>query len=122
MQYFKFAQLVKKYSSEFTVITSGEGGIDDRGYRIKGEKKEISLFGAVIGRGENTIFSSDCKITEKDKRLFMLEKIDNALLNAKVVYENEVFTIQSSTENAKFTGVWAYVLKFVSAFKDGDGE
>lgn len=122
MQYFNFAQLVKKYSSEFTVITYGKGDIDDKGYHTKGEKKEISLFGAVIGRGENTIFRSDGKLTEKDKRLFMLEEIDNALLNSKVVYENEVFTIQSSTENAKFTGVWAYVLKFVSVFKDGDGE
>lgn len=122
MQYFDFTQLVEDYSSDFTVITYGESGIDDRGYRVKGEKKEISLRGAIISRGENVIFRSDGKLTAKDKRLFMLTPIDNALLNSKVVYENEVYDIQSSTDNSKFTGVWAYVLKYVSAFKGGDGE
>lgn len=124
MQEFDFSGLIDQYSSEFKVITYVEGEIDDRGYISGGTKKEITLNGAIISRGENTVFRSDGTLTAKDKRLFMLTPIDKALLNSKIVYENEVYDIQSSTDNSKFTGVWAYILKFVSAFndeKDGDG-
>lgn len=125
MQNFNFTRLVKKYSSDFTVVTyldSDKKEYDDRGYLVKGEKKEITLNGAIISRGESVIFRSDGNLTEKDKRLFMLAPIDEALLNAKVVYEDDLYTIQRSTDNSKFTGVWAYVMKYVSAFKGGDGK
>ena len=77
-----------------------------------------------MSRGENVVFRSDGNLTAKDKRLFMLTPIDKALLNSKVVYENEVFSIQGSTDNSKFTGVYPYILKYVSAFneKGGGGE
>ena len=123
MQRFNFARLVRKYSSEFAVVILGKSELNDSGDWVKSsEPTKITLFGAIIGRGENAIFRSDGKLNEKDKRLFMLEPIDNALLDKKVVYENDTYNIQSSTENAKFTGVWSYVLKYVSAFKGGDGE
>ena len=123
MQEFNFARLVKKYSSDFTVVTyldNKEKEYDDRGYRVKGEEKRTTLNGAIISRGESVIFRSDGNLTEKDKRLFMLTPIDDALLNAKVVYENEIYNIQRSTDNSNFTGVWAYLMKYVSAFKGGD--
>ena len=124
MQKFNFTRLVEKYSSDFTVITysESEDKYDDRGYRVKGDEKETTLKGAILSRGESVIFRSDGKLTAKDKRLFMLTPIDNALLNAKVVYDNDIYEIQSSTDNSKFTGVWAYVMKYVSAFKGGDGK
>lgn len=124
MQYFNFRRLIEKYISDFTVITYGESVLNDRGKWEKGERKEITLKGAIIGRGENAIFRSEGKLTEKDKRLFMLQPIDKALLTSKVIYEKEVYSIMSSSHNAKFTGVYAYTMKYVSAFdeKDGDGE
>lgn len=124
MQRFNFTRLVEKYSSDFTIITysESEDKYDDRGYRVKDNKKETTLNGAILSRGESVIFRSDGKLTAKDKRLFMLTPIDDALLKAKVVYDNDIYEIQSSTDNSKFTGVWAYVMKYVSAFKDGDGK
>ena len=121
MQYFNFRRLIEKYISDFKVITFGESVLDDSGRWVKGERKEITLKGAIIGRGENAIFRSEGKINEKDKRLFMLQPIDKALLNSKVVYENEEFSILSSSNNAKFTGVYAYTMKYVSAFDEKDG-
>ena len=119
MQYFNFARLVQKYSSSFTVIIPGEKELNDSGDWVKSEPKEVELFGAIIGRGESKAFRSNGTLTEKDKRLFMLEPIDKALLGTQIQYEDDIFRIQSSAENGKYTGVWAYVLKFVSAFKDG---
>lgn len=122
MQNFNFSRLVNKYGSEFTVIIPAKSELNDSGDFVKGEPEKKTLFGAIIGRGEKSVFRSEGKLTEKDKRLFMLEEIDKSLLGTKVVYENEVFSILSSTENAKFTGVWAYTLKYVSAFKEGEDE
>ena len=122
MQHFNFSRLVNKYSSEFTVIIPTKSKLDNKGDFIKGETQKKTLYGAIIGRGEKSVFRSEGKLTEKDKRLFMLEEIEKSLLGTEVVYENEVFKILSSSDNAKFTGVWAYTLKYVSAFKDGEGE
>ena len=122
MRYFNFTRLVKKYSSEFTAIIPSEKELNDSGDWEKGEPKEFVLTGAIIGRGERAVFRSEGTLTEKDKRLFMLEPIDKSLLGAQVVYEGDVFRIQSSSDNSKFTGVWAYLLKYVSAFKGGDSE
>ena len=124
MQHFNFRRLIEKYSSEFTVITYGKSETKDNGDIVKPEPKKTTLYGAILSRGESVVFRSDGNLTAKDKRLFMLTEIDKALLNSKVVYEGEVFKIQGSTDNSKFTGVWAYVMKYVSAFneKDGDGE
>ena len=124
MQNFNFTRLVNKYGSEFTVIIPAKKTLQDSGDWVKGEPQEKTLFGAIIGKGEKSVFRSNGTLTEKDKRLFMLEPIDKALLNTKVVYEDELFSIQGSTDNSKFTGVWAYILKYVSAFtkEDGDGE
>lgn len=124
MAYFDFRRLIKKYSSEFTVIIPEENQLNDSGYWVGGEPTEKTLYGAVIGRGESTVIRSDGLLTAKDKRLFMLEPIEKALIGSKVIYDNEIFTIDNSTDNSKFTNVWAYTLKYVSAFnqKDGEGE
>ena len=122
MQHFNFARLVKKYSSEFTVIIPAKSELKESGDIVKSDPIEKTLFGAIIGRGEKSVFRSEGKLTEKDKRLFMLEEIDKALLGSKVVYDNDVYSILSSSDNSKFTGVWIYTLKYVSAFKGGEIE
>lgn len=122
--YFNFRRLIEKYSSEYTVVIHGQNVTKDNGDIVKGEPQEVKLVGAIISRGENAIFRSDGNLTAKDKRLHTLTPIDKALLNSQVVYENEVFQIQGSTDNSKFTGVYSYTLKYVSAFneKGGGGE
>ena len=118
MQYLNFRRLVEKYSSKFTAIILTAGYYNDNGDFCEGETELIPLIGAIIGHKDIKIFRSEGALTEKDKRLFMLKPIDNKLHGAKIVYEKDAYTLTDCSENAKFTGVYAYTLKYVSAFKD----
>lgn len=118
MQNFNFSRLVQKHSCEFTVNTLLNGYYDDSGDWVNGETKEITLQGAIIKRRDSKIFKSDGTITEQDRALFMLQPIEKALQGSKIVYQDNVYSIMNNLENAEFTGIWSYTLKYVSAFKD----
>ena len=118
MQYFDFSYLINKYKSQLKAIIFIEGYYDEKGDWVKGEEEEIEVYGAVISHKESKIFRSEGKLTEKDKRLFTLEPISSALHGSKIVYGGNVYSIVDNVENAKFTGVYAYTLKYVSAFKE----
>lgn len=122
MQYYNFTRLIKKYSSEFTAITLTEGYYDDTGDWVNGSLSAVKLNGAIISHKESKIFRSEGALTEKDKRLFVFQPIDDKLHGAKVIHDDysgkNVYSIVDNVENSKFTGVFAYTLKYVSAFKD----
>lgn len=122
MAYFDFSRLIGKYSREFTAITRTKGSYDNKGKFQEGKKTSQTLTGAIIGFKESKIFRSSGTLTAKDKHLFMLEPISGALKGAEIIFEGEKFNIDAETENAKFTGVYAYVLKYVSAFDEGGNE
>lgn len=117
MAYFNFTRLVKKYSSEFTAITLLTGYFDDSGDWVDAETKEVTLQGAIIKHRDSKIYKSNGALTAKDRALFLLEPISDKLMGSQVVYENDVYSIEDNLENAKFTGVYKYTLKYVSAFK-----
>ena len=120
-QNFDFRRLVEKYSSEFVAQIPSEGYYNDMGRYVEGSVTEKTLYGAIISHRENKIFKSGGTITAQDRALYMLEPLENSLQGAKVVYEGNCYSIGSMLENAKFTGVWAYNLQYVSAF-DKEGE
>ena len=117
MQYFNFSRLIKKYMCDFTAITLSKGYYNDAGDWIC-DTILTPLTGAIISQTESKILNSDGALTEKDKQLFMLEPVDDKLHGAKVVHEGNAYDLTNCLENAKFTGVYAYTLKYVSAFKD----
>lgn len=118
MPYFNFTRLINKYKSEFTAITLADGYYNDAGDWVKGEETETVLQGAVIAFKESKVHRSEGQLTTQDRRLFTLEPIDKALKGSKVIYAGNVYSIEDETENAKFTGVYAYTLKWISAFKE----
>ena len=123
MQYFNFRRLIEKYKSEFSSITLLSGYWKDNGDWVDGETKEITLHGAIIKHRDSKIRNSNGTLTAQDRRLFTLEPIDKALQGGQVIYEGNVYSIEDNLENAKFTGVYSYTLKYVSAFdkkKHGD--
>lgn len=122
MAYFDFSRLIGKYSREFTAITHTKGSYDNKGKYQEGGKTKQKLEGAIIGFKESKIFRSSGTLTAKDKHLLMLEPISDALKGAEIIFEGEKFNIDAETENAEFTGVYAYVLKYVSAFDEGGNE
>ena len=121
MSFYNFQRLIKKYSREFTVISKGKPTLNKAGDRVSGETTKTTLCGAIIGFAENKIYRPEGNITEKDKALHMLEPIDNALMGATVIFKGNEYKIQAQRgkDNAEFTGVYSYTLKWVSAFKGG---
>lgn len=114
-QYFDFSSLIEDYSDTFTVITHTDGGYDDGDWH-DGQDVRTDYTGAIISFKESKVFRSEGAITAKDKRLFMQQALPDALMGASVVHDGQKYMIESEHENAKFTGVYSYLLKWVSAF------
>ena len=115
-QYFDFSSLITAFENPFTVVTHKEAGYDERGRWQEGQEEKQELTGAIIGFRESKVFRADGAITAKDKRLFMLRPLPQALIGAKVIYNKQEYKIESELENAEFTGVYSYLLRWVSAF------
>lgn len=118
MQHFNFSRLINKYASEYTAITVTKGHYNDAGDYVKGETVEITDKGAIIAFKESKIHRSEGVLSVKDMRLFSLKPINKALIGSTVIYEGNKYKIEESVNNAKFTGVYAYLLKYVSAFQE----
>lgn len=118
-QYFDFSGLIEEYSNTFTVMTHGEGGYDDSGDWQDAEETRTEYTGAIIAFKESKVFRSEGKITSQDRRLFTLEPLPQALMGAHVEYQGRTYMIESELENAEFTGVYSYFLRYVSAFDKG---
>lgn len=119
MAYFNFNRLIKKYTNSFTVIKS-VGEYDDYGdWNIT--TTETPQQGAIIGISENKIYRSDGVLTAKDKQLFMTESLGD-ITETFVLYKGNKYKVEQETSagNEQFTGVFSYVLKWVSAFEGGD--
>lgn len=115
-QYFDFSSLIIDYENPFTVLSYTEAGYDERGKWQEGQEVKTELRGAIIGFNEGKVFRADGAITSKDKRLFMLRPLPQALVGAKVLYNKQEYMIESELENAEFTGVYSYFLRWVRAF------
>lgn len=115
-QYFDFSSLITDYSNPFTVLTYEQGSYDEKGEYAQGQPKKITMTGAIISFRESKVFRSEGAITAKDRRLFTQSAIPAALIGAEVIFKGQKYMIESELENAEFTGVWSYHLKWVSAF------
>lgn len=115
-KFFDFSGLITDYSDSFTVIVPQSGGYDESGKWKDGEATQEELRGAIIAFKESKVFRSEGKITAKDKRLFMQQALPKALIGAEIVYRGQKYMIESELENAQFTGVYSYLLRWVSAF------
>lgn len=120
MQYFDFSYLVNKYSREFEVETTSDGYFDDSGDWQPGKPVKTVLFGAIISHRESKIFRSEGTITGQDRALYMLSPLSDGLRGAQILFEGKRYRIGDELNNADFTGVWSYVLKYVSPFEGGE--
>lgn len=130
MQYFDFSILIEQYSTDFKVICESEGGYDDSGEYVKGEKTEHTLHGAIMAHSENQIYRSEGKLTSQDRVLIMQEPIDRALHGAEIIHLDRMYKIdselKSSSEQAtesvkKFSGITESIERFderIAALKD----
>ncbi|MBS5724947.1 MAG: hypothetical protein KHW59_04095 [Clostridiales bacterium] len=117
-QYFHFERLIQKYQSLFEALTFTEGYYNESGDFISNTPIKTELQGAIINFAENRVYRSEGTLSAQDKRLFLLEPLEEALRTSQVVHDGKVYSITDCTENAVFTGVYMYTLKYVSAFKE----
>ena len=115
-QYFNFSSLIQDFESPFQVVTYTGGGYNAAGDWQEGKEKITEYTGAIINFKESRILRSEGTITARDKRLFMQQRLPRALIGAKVIHAGQEYKIESETENAEFTGVYSYLLKWVSVF------
>lgn len=116
MKYFNFDALIDKYSVDFTVISTGDGHYDDMGEWVTGTEETTQKQGAIIGISDTKMYRSEGLLTAQDKELYMRESL-GAYDNTHVVYNGNKYKVESMPhDNHEFSGVWAYTLKYVSAF------
>ena len=119
MQYFDFSRLIEKYMTTFTAIIPTAGGYDEYGDWKEGATEKVEMQGAIISHRQSKIFKSEGTLTEQDRALYMLEALKFDLTGTKIIHEDKLYTISSSLDNAGFTGVYSYSLKYVSVFDKG---
>lgn len=121
MAYFDFSNLIRKYMTSFTALIPADGYKDNRGVWVAGEPTERTLHGAIISMRESRLIRSQGVYTSQDRALYMLEPLEKALDAVFIIHDGRKYSIASELENAEFTGVYAYVLKYVSVFDNGGG-
>lgn len=119
MAFFNFEYIIRKYSTEFIAVTTTGGEYNASGDWEEAKKIETPMTGAIISMRESRLLRSEGAYTHQDRALYMLEPLDNALQGAIIIHEGNKYSIGSRLDNSEFTGVWAYVLKFVSVFNGG---
>ena len=118
MKYFNFDALIDKYSVDFTVISTGEGHYDDMGEWVTGTEETTQKQGAIIGISDTKMYRSEGMLTAQDRELYMKEPLGCDYDKAHVAYNGNKYKVESQpNDNHEFSGVWGYVLKYVSAFK-----
>lgn len=119
MQYFHFERLIRKYSRPFDVYVPATGTYDAGRY-VDGKAQKASVTGAILSRYRGKQFQQGGTIETQDRVLYMLSPIDKALLGAEVHFEGNTYQIAEDrqTGNESFTGVYAYTLRWVSAFDE----
>lgn len=115
--YFDFYDLIGKYSMPFTLVEEGKGYYDDKGNYVKGEAVKTELTGAVMNIRDSKLYRSEGTLTSADKELYCFDKIEN-IVNAYVIWKDNKYKVEATEENAEFTGVYRYTLKYVSAFNE----
>lgn len=117
MRYFNFDRIINKYGTEFMVITTNDGKYIG-GVWQEGKSEEYNAFGAIMSLSQNKIYQAGGTITAQDRYLYMIKPIKEPLNKTKIKAQGNLYSIESNRDNGKeqFTGVYVYLLKWVSVF------
>lgn len=117
MSYFDFNRLIAKYSSPFTLKIPSTGSYVGGQYQTNGYT-EKTITGAIVAFSMRKVYQSGGYFKSQDRHLYITEPIKDALEGCKVIFDGNEYSIEEDSEsgNERFTGVYSYVLKWVSAF------
>ena len=115
--YFNFTDLINKYIQPFTLVINTKKGFNNLGEAVyKTKKKELQ--GAILGLGDSKLYLSAGTLSSSDKLLFMFEELP--VQAGAVIFKGNSYKLEKQIENAEYTGVYQYTLKYISAFNGGD--
>lgn len=100
------------------MLSSNDGYYDESGDYVKPEPTENKMTGAILSLKEDKIYRSEGQLTSEDRQLFMTSPLPAGSIGSTVVFNGNKYKVQQVIENSEFTGVWGYLLKFVSAFNE----
>ena len=117
MKLYNFARLVTKYSVRFQFLVRGQGHYES-GKWVTGEPITKDGTGAIVPMSENKVRQSGGVYTAKDRQLYMLSPIPEALKGAKIRYKDDLYSVEAETSYEDYADVYVYVLKWVSLFDE----
>ncbi len=121
MKLYNFSRLITKYGVNFETIET-KGGKYVNGYWQEGKKEIKDGFGAVIPLAERKIYQSGGSYTAKDRQLYMFKPLDGDLKSIKILYRNNIYSVEQETDYSDYSDVFVYLLKYVSLFDGKSGD
>lgn len=117
MKLYNFERLIKKYSGDFTLVSTAKGEYIGGKY-VEGEKTETGCKGAFVPMSERKIYQSGGTYTSKDYTLYMTEPIPKAFETVKAIYKGNEYNIEQATDYEDYADAYIYNAKWVSAVSD----
>ena len=107
---YNFTRLINKYSTDFTLIVPSEGYYEGGIYK-EGKSTTEVLTGAIIPLSKRKIYQLGGNYTAQDKELYMIKRINKALLGGKVLYKGDYYSIEEETDYSDFAEIYHYMLR-----------
>lgn len=114
---FNFYSLIVKYGVWFECVTTEKGGYVDGEWQ-DGKEKTVPCFGAIVSLPERKLYQPGGTYSMQDRNLYLPEPLPAHWKNCTVRHDGSQYRIEEdiSNGNETFTGVYSYVLKWVSVF------
>ena len=115
MKLYNFDKLIDKYSVDFLFVTNEKGKYVG-GQWFKGDEIKTPWKGAIVPLSDQKIYQSGGTYTSYDRQLFTRTKLSDALKESKVIYKNNMYSIENEVDYDDYCDAYVYVLKWVSNF------
>ena len=112
---YDFRDLIQEHSKTFELV-SHSGGEYVGGKWQSGSESVSVRSGAIIPLSDRKIYKSGGTYTSKDRHLYMITPITEALKETQVRYKGSLYNIEEEKDFSDFSAAYVYVLKWVENF------
>ena len=112
MKLYNFHRLIKKYSVTFCLHKT-QGGYVSGKWEEGGEIVK-EMHGAIVPMSDRKIYGSGGAYTSQDRELYVTEPLKAPLSDVKVVYKENIYTVEEGRNFEDYADAAVYTLKWVS--------
>lgn len=113
MQLYNFKRLIDKYGV-VVQLQKKQGGTYVGGKWIEDNEVIREVSGAVVPISERKIYQSGGTLTQNDREWFISEALTGSLIDYKVTYKGNVYSVEESRDYTDYANLAVYVLKRVN--------